>query len=137
MNARQRMQTIIFGTSLALNSILITPVFAADPFGTVTNPLPGGSLGPGGGLVTLLNNLLRLIFVLAGIFALFRIINGGLGFMNAGGDTKKITEAWSSIWQSLFGLLIVISSLVIAAIAGLLLFGDAGAILNPKIYGPK
>lgn len=107
-----------------------------NPFGTITNPLPGGSLGPGGGLIVLLNNILRLIFVVGGIYAFIRVVLAGLQFVDAGGDAKKIEAAWSSIWQSLMGLVIIVSSLAIAALAGLLLFGDASAILNPKIYGP-
>lgn len=108
-----------------------------NPFGSIVNPLPGGSLGPGGGLIVLLNNVLRLIFVVAGIFAFLRVITAGLGFINAGGDSKKIEQAWNSIWQSLMGLAIIISSIAMAALIGLILFGDAGAILNPKIYGPN
>lgn len=108
-----------------------------NPFGPITNPLPGGSLGPGGGLIVLLNNLLRLVFVVAGIFAFLRVITAGLGFINAGGDAKKIEQAWNSIWQSLLGLTIIICSIAVAALIGIILFGNAGAILNPKIYGSE
>ena len=107
-----------------------------NPFGTVNNPLGGGSLGPSGGLIVLLNNTLRLIFTAAGIYAFIRIVLAGLAFIGAGGDPKKIEQAWNSIWQSLVGLVIIISSFILAAIAGLLLFGRADAILNPQIYGP-
>jgi hypothetical protein len=54
----------------------------------------------------------------------------------AGGDSKKMTQAWDRIWQSLVGLVIIVASFVIAALVGLLFFGDAGFILSPRIYGP-
>ncbi len=104
--------------------------------GNVVNPIPTSSSAPGGGLIILLNNILRLVFVGAGIYAFIRIIIAGLGFISAGGDVKKITSAWNSIWQSLLGLVIIIGSIALAALIGQILFGDAGAILSPKIYGP-
>lgn len=108
----------------------------ANPFGCVDNPLPTTAPGPGGGLIVLLSNILRLVFVGAGIYAFVRVVTAGIGFISAGGDAKKITAAWDSIWQSLLGLVIIVSSFAIAAIAGQLLFGAWDAILNPKIYGP-
>jgi hypothetical protein len=105
--------------------------------GSITNPLPSSSSAPGGGLIILLNNVLRLIFVGAGIYAFIRVIVAGLGFISAGGDVKKITTAWNSIWQSLLGLIIIIGSFAIAGLIGQVLFGDWTAILNPKIYGPN
>lgn len=118
--------------------VAATPALAqiANPFDKLTNPVGQGSLGPEGGLIVLLNNVLRLVFVASGIFAFLKIILAGVGFINAGGDTKKIESAWNGIWQSLFGLVIIVGSFAIAALIGILLFGNAGAILNPQIYGP-
>lgn len=128
-------------TSLITNTLLAVlltlPAYAqTNPFGTITNPLPAGSLGPGGGLISLLNNIIRLIFVISGIYAFMQILLAGFGFIHAGGDSKKIEQSWNSIWQSMLGLIIIISSIAVAALIGLLLFGDATAILNPKVYGP-
>ncbi len=107
-----------------------------NPFGCIDNPLPTSAPGPGGGLIVLLSNILRLVFVGAGIFAFLRVVTAGIGFIGAGGDSKKIAAAWDSIWQSLLGLVIIVSSFAIAAIAGQLLFGSWFAILNPQVYGP-
>ena len=108
-----------------------------NPFGTIKNPFTWGGTAPGGGLIILLNNVLRLFFTAAGIFAFFRIITAGFGFMNAAGDAKKIEAAWAAIWQSLLGLAVIISSFAIAAVAGQAFFGNPMAILNPQIYGPS
>jgi hypothetical protein len=119
----------------------IPSVFAAasDIVGEVKSPLPPAYqnvVGANGGLILLISNILRLLFVGAGIFAFFNIVIAGFGFMNAGGDAKQITAAWDRIWQSLVGLVLIVGSFAAAALFGYVIFGDAGFILNPKIYGP-
>lgn len=135
-----KVKTILHSSVLGILTLAYTsPVWAGaptDPFGTIKNPATGGSFGPKGSLIIFLNNVLRLIFVIAGIYAFIRIILSGLLFINAAGDTKKITQAWDSIWQSLLGLVIIVGSFALAALMGLLLFGDAKAILQPQVFGP-
>lgn len=119
----------------------MTNVFAAasDIVGTVKNPLPPAYqnlTGSPGGLILFLTNIIRLLFVAAGIFAFVNLIIAGFQYMGAGGDAKQIASAWSRIWQSLLGLIIIVGSFALAALIGLVFFGDAGFILNPKIYGP-
>lgn len=109
-------------------------------FGTINqNQIPGLKNYPIAGLTgigLLLSSILKLLVVLAGIYALIQLILAGFGFISAGGDPKSIESAWAKIWQSLTGLVIVAGSFVLAAIFGYLIFGDASAILNPKIYTP-
>ena len=108
-------------------------------FGNITLPETfkyGGLTGAGGGLVGFLNNIIRLLIVVGGLFAFLNLILAGYGFLSAGDDPKKMGAAWQKIWQSMMGLLFILGSFVLAAIFGYLLFGNAGAILNPKIYGP-
>lgn len=111
--------------------------------GTVTNPLPGAyqnivaSSGGQGGLVLFLTNILRLVFVVAGIWAFFNFIIAGFGYMNAAGDAKALTAAWARIWQSLLGLVIIVGSFAMAALLGQLFFGSPTAILSPTLYGPQ
>jgi hypothetical protein len=121
----------------------IEKIFAADAtsiVGTVTNPLPAAYQGitaaQGGGLILFVTNILRFVFVAAGIFAFVNLILAGFQFMGAGGDPKSVEKAWGKIWQSLLGLVIVIGSFALAALLGYLLFGNAGFILSPQIYGP-
>lgn len=110
-------------------------------FGTIENPLkiinPEGYEGiAGGGLILFLNNIIRLLIIIGGLFAFFNLILAGYGFLSAGDDPKKMAAAWAKIWQSMMGLLFIVGSFVLAAIFGYLLFGNAGAILNPQLYGP-
>lgn len=114
-------------------------------FGSIKNPfekfgatsytqgVESGSFG----LLVFLNNILRLLFVIAGLYAFFNLIMAGYAFISAGGDSKAIGNAWAKIWQSLFGLLIIAGSFVLAAIFGQLIFGDTSAILSPKLYSPE
>lgn len=88
------------------------------------------------GIVRFINNIVRLLIVIAGIWAFFNLVMAGYGFLGAGDDPKRMAAAWAKIWQSMMGLLFILGSFVLAAIFGYLLFGDARAILNPIIYGP-
>ena len=108
-----------------------------DVIGTVTSPWGSRYSGSQGeGLIILFNNLLKLVIAIAGIFAFINIIVAGYAFMSAGGNPEKVADAWSRIWQSLLGLIIVGASFLIAAVFGYLVFGDARAIISPTIYGP-
>jgi len=112
-------------------------------FGSIGQP-PGisGATGYGdynkigGGIIFFMNNLLKFTIVVAGLFTLINFMMAGYSFLSAGGDPKKITEATAKIWQSIIGLLIVAGAFVLAAIVGLLIFQDSGAIIKPKIYTP-
>lgn len=125
---------------------VLTDQWATDPnftggtaksiIGTITNPLSTSYGNVNAGLIPFFTNLLRLLFVGAGIYALLNIVLAGFQYMSAGGDTKALTAAWARIWQTLLGLLIIVGSFALAALFGYLIFGDAGYILNPVIYGP-
>jgi len=90
----------------------------------------------GEGLIKFLNNIMRLLVIGAGLFALFNFIIAGYGFITAGGDSQKISNASAKIWQSLLGLVVAAGSFTLAAVFGKLIFGEYDAILNPKIYQP-
>jgi hypothetical protein len=110
-----------------------------DIVGSVQSPLSSTGYGSiqSGAVGLFISNILRLFFVVAGIFALFNFVIAGFKYINAGGDSKKLAEAWASIWQSLLGLTIIVGSFAIASLFGYLIFGDATFILNPKVYGPQ
>lgn len=106
----------------------------AQIFGRV-NPPPGVSLYTGG-LTQFISNIVKLLIVGAGIYALFNLVTAGYAFMSAGGDPKKIADASAKIWQTLVGLLVAAGAVVLAAIFGRLIFGNANALLQITIYGP-
>ena len=108
-----------------------------DGIGVIKRPtnIPDaiGASGELTGLITFLNAFLRLVFIAAGLFALFNIIIAGFDFIGAGGDPKNIAKAWEKIWQSALGLLIIVASFLLAAIIGVLFFGSPTAILQPTL----
>ncbi len=116
-------------------------------FGTVKNPFDtltptvsnytSGSTG-GEGLFFLLNNLIKLVIVSGSIYAFWNLITAGFVFLNAGGDSKKITQAWDKIWQSLVGLILVVGSFTLAIVMGYIIYGPDNALLlvQPKLFTP-
>ena len=114
-----------------------------DSIGKIVPPVktPGitikGGYGELTGFVMLFNSVLRIIFIIAGVWAFFNIVIAGFNFISAGGDPKKVAAAWQKIWQSFLGLVIIVCSFLLAAIIGILLFKDPSAILNPKLTPVK
>jgi hypothetical protein len=105
-----------------------------NPFGQITPPqsaITAGSQGEAIGQIIQL--VIWLLIIGAGIYALFNFIIAGYSFMSAGDDPKKMVGAWSRIWQTALGLAVAAGSFVLAAIFGQLIFGDPTFILNPQI----
>ena len=88
------------------------------------------------GAVVFANSLLKLVFVVAGLFSLINFILAGFDFMGDGGDPKNISKAWNKIWQTLVGLFIIVISFLLAAIIGILLFGKWDYLLQPTLGPP-
>lgn len=104
-------------------------------FGTISPPdeinkLSNGTTN-GDGLFILLNRIFTLIGVAAGIFFVIQILLSGFAYISASGDQKKTEAAWTKIYQSIIGLLIVSSAFVLTAVIGKLVGMDS--ILDPNI----
>lgn len=109
----------------------------AGTFGTINNPLPSTSYGDiATGLPLFISNVLKVIFVGAGLFAFFNLIVAGFTYLTASNDKGKLQQALASINMSLVGLIVMVSAGVLTGIASYLLFGDASFILKPQITGP-
>ncbi len=106
-----------------------------NPFGTITPPSALSKYGdkPGAAIGTIVQYVIWILIISAGVYAVFNFILAGYAFMSAGDDPKKVAGAWSKIWQTALGLAVAAGALVLAAIFGQLIFGDAAAILNPSI----
>lgn len=108
-------------------------------FGKVSPP-PGVSQYQGGkleGLPLFINNILKILIIGAGIFSVFNLVLAGYAFLSAGDDPKKVTAAWSKIWQTLLGLAFAAGAFVLAALFGKIIFNDPSALLQIKIFTPK
>lgn len=108
---------------------------AQNPFGEVTPPEALVNFSPveSGGLGELLNIFINVLIAGAGIYAVINIILAGYAFMGAGGDSKKVADAWAKIYQTFIGLSFIAGTFVLAAIIGILLFGKWDQLLKPAI----
>ena len=122
--------------------VLMAACSATDPIGCIDAPtgvipLPtiasggtGITLGP---IILLLNLIFKLIFVAAGLFAFLNLLAAGFGFMNAGGDAKAVSAAWNKIQQTFIGIIVIVSSFLLAAIIGRIFFDSATYFLQPTL----
>jgi len=100
--------------------------------GTIQNPTKYAST-QGQGLFTFLGNALKLTAAAAGIYMIIQFIMAGFEYISAEGDPKKIAAAWTKIWQSMLGLVIIAAAFILAGVVGRI---TGINILNPEIYGP-
>ena len=106
-----------------------------NKFGTVTRPEALEKYGakPEAAIGTLIQYVIWILIIGAGIYALFNLVLAGYSFMSAGDDSKKVAGAWAMIYQTMLGLALSAGAFVLAAIFGQLIFGSWTFILNPII----
>ncbi len=106
----------------------------ANIIGDVANPLTKYSGTNGQGLFVFLGNVLKLVGTIAGIYMVIQIILAGFTYISANGDPKKTELAWTQIWQSVLGIVIIASAFVIASVVERI---TGIKIISPVIYGPQ
>jgi len=111
---------------------------AAPPiFGNIATPPISGfqSLtGTSGGLLAFVSRIIIIFYILAGLYVLLNIIIAGYLYIQGG--TQNTAAAWAKIWQSLLGLIIVASAILLTAVVSWFIFGDPAFILKPTIITP-
>ncbi|MFA5895145.1 MAG: hypothetical protein WC851_05215 [Candidatus Shapirobacteria bacterium] len=125
--------TIFLATVVSLFSSFTSTLYAQGVMGGITNPLPKYASTNGEGLFKFLGNVLKFIGTIGGIYMIFQLIMGGFAYINSAGDPKAASAAWSQIWQSILGMVIIASAFVIAAVVERF---TGIKILAPVIYGP-
>ena len=109
----------------------------SEVFGTIEAPqgvAAYGSLSEGG-LLNFMSNIIRIGTVVAGVWVMINFILAGWKYVTSAGDSKAPAEASSMMTNSLIGLAIIVGAYTLAAVIGLIFFGDAGYILSPTITG--
>jgi hypothetical protein len=110
-----------------------------DFFGSKLNPPPGAENYAAGditGLQFFLSNILKVAIYGAGIFGLINLFISAIQYLGSSGNPELIKQATGRIWMSILGLVIVAGALILAGIAGLVMFGNLYAIIKPVIPGP-
>ncbi|MFA6814368.1 MAG: hypothetical protein WCR60_02360 [Patescibacteria group bacterium] len=85
------------------------------------------------GIILFFSNLIKLIALVAGLWTMLNFILAGFTYVTSSGDPSAIEKIGSKLTLSVVGLAIIIASYTIAAVIGLILFGDAGFIISPEI----
>lgn len=86
------------------------------------------------GLIYLLNQIITLLYTLGGLMVFFNLLISGYQYLTSGGDQQKILSAGQRITYSLYGIIFLVSSFVIAAVLGQLLFNDPLALTKPTFW---
>lgn len=91
-------------------------------FGKVTAPSPIAQLGEGDvGVSKVINTIISLIFIAAGIAVVFMLIAGALQLISSGGDKEKLAAAQKRITFAIVGLAMLALSFFILNLLGLIL----------------
>ncbi len=106
----------------ALTSLFVaSPVFAGvDPIGGVdSDPVNPPTFGEG--IDTILDNVIKLIFPLAGLVCVVFIIIGGYTWIASGGDPAKVKQAQGTLTWAIIGLIFVlVAALIISTLTDFL-----------------
>jgi hypothetical protein len=88
---------------------------------------PWGNLGnkgikeAAGALTSIISQLIGIMTIIAGIWFIFQFIIGAYGYMTAGGEQQKMTNATKKITSALIGLIVVVAAYAIMSLLGQLL----------------
>jgi len=107
----------------------MTTLIAQNVTGTQLGIIGGKALGPFGDktfdgpsaintFTNAVSALIGLLTVIAALWFLIQVILGGIGWMTAAGDKGKLTEARDRLSNAFVGLIIVVASWAILALAG-------------------
>lgn len=99
-----------------------------------SNPIYDASIC-GSGLVVIANVFIKITFLIAGLFSLWKFIEAGFVFIGSEGDPQKVAQARDKITMTFVGLLVMVASFALAGIVGVIFFGSATALINPSLTG--
>jgi hypothetical protein len=71
----------------------------------------------------LIGNLVRIIFFIAGLLALFMLLLGAFEWVSSGGDEKKLTSARGKIVNAVIGLVVMVAVMTLVVLIEQIIFG--------------
>lgn len=95
----------------------------------MSNNPSGGDIG----ILVLASNLIQLLVIVSSLWVILNVVSAGYAYLSSGGKTDVHTKVKDKLTMSVIGLLLIICSYTVAGLIGLIFFGDASYILNPKI----
>lgn len=124
-------KTLLILTSYFL--LLTSDASAAGIFGSIGNPTQYKSTA-GSGLFVFMSNVFKIAGTIGAIFVVVQFITAGYSYISANGDAKKTELAWTKIWQSILGLVIISSAFILAGVVERL---TGISVSKPVIWGPN
>ena len=126
-------KTINLGTVATLLAFLAaTPTYARNPLDISFDKALGYEDIGVKDIPTLLSAIFTSAVVLAVILVFFMLVQGGYGYLMAGGDKAKVEEARTRMSNALIGLTIVAASFVTITLIGRFFGVDIGNIVLPS-----
>lgn len=99
----------------------------------------GAAMSNGGtiGILLFISNALKFFAVICGLLVFFNILYAGYEYIVGAGKTDVHVKVRERLTWSVVGLILLIAAYMIAALIGLLIFGDPTFLLNPDLtkYG--
>jgi hypothetical protein len=71
----------------------------------------------------LIGNIIRLMFFIAGLYALVLLLLGGFEWVSSGGEEKKLTSARGKIFNAIIGLVVMVAVLTLVIVLEQVVFG--------------
>ncbi|MFH1967732.1 MAG: hypothetical protein ABIJ03_04445 [Patescibacteria group bacterium] len=99
----------------------------------IDKQITAAGIGPGdNALLFFISNLLRIATILVGVWVLFNVLLAGYDFISSQGKSDAYQKVRDKLTMSVIGLLLITVAYTIGGLIGLILFGDAGYLLNPQ-----
>ena len=137
---------ILIASPLIALAIFLLPTMilaAAPPSIGEISPPPGTSqqiqaagAGTDIAIFFFISNLIKIATAAAGVYVMYNLAIAGYDFLTAGGKADAYQKVRDRLVMSVIGLLLIVMAYLITALLSLLIFGDAGFILNPTLKGP-
>lgn len=124
-----------------LLSLIVKPAYAQQTPEDIVGPIepPRGvenytaASGADIGLIFLISNLIRFFTLLAGLWIIINIILAGYQYITGGGKSEVHSKVKDKFTMSAIGFVLMIAAYAVAALVGLIFFGDPTYILSPTI----
>ena len=123
---------IISGIIATSTSLTTSPTHARNPLDISFDKALGYEDIGVKDIPTLLSAIFTSAVVLAVILVFFMLVQGGYGYLMAGGDKAKVEEARTRMSNALIGLTIVAASFVTITLIGRFFGVDIGNIVLPS-----
>jgi len=91
----------------------------------------GAIQGNENALLFFVSNLLKIGTIIAGLYVLFNILLAAYDLLSSQGKAEAYKKVRDKVTMSVVGLFIIVIAYTIGGLLGLILFGDAGYLLNP------